>query len=264
MARNRRVVAGLDSGYCRVCGVKEVFSDDHVLPEKCGNSGVVRIQYGNKSIYSQNGMCFKTICAKCNSNLLGIQNDPELIRIFKEARAYLSNTLLGSFRYLQLKTNSDLFLKSLLGHFLATSIPDGNIDNLQMKLDYSAYYEDIRQFVLGLKPMGKRIECYYWLYTGSETVINHYFALMPDTELLPGGVMYGSVIKSFPFGFWIVDSETSTLVPKKLRLMTAEREHLITFDRFNTLHNKFSRNTRNSGSKFVQQQGDGQVATIAE
>jgi hypothetical protein len=134
-----------------------------------------------------------------------------------------------------------------LGHFLATSIPNGNIDNLQTELDYSAYYEDIRQFVLGLKPMSKRIECYYWLYTGSETMISHYFALMPNTELLPGGFVYGSAVKSYPFGIWIIDSETSTLVPKKIKLMAADREHLITLDRVNTFPTGFPEMPETSG-----------------
>jgi hypothetical protein len=235
MAKNRRVVAGLDNGYCRICGAKATLSDDHVLPEKCGNNGVVRIHHGEKTVYSQNGMCFRTLCKECNSKRLGAETDPELIRVFKEVKGYLSSPLLGPYRFLQLHVNSDLLLKSMMGHFLATYVVDGSSDDLKSDLDYTPYYEGIRQFVLGKKPLGEKYECYYWLYQGSETMINHYAAVMPDPSSLPGGVIYGSVFKSFPLGFWIVNSVASNLVPKRPRLLPVERDCLVTLDRVNLL-----------------------------
>ena len=69
---------------------------DHIPPKSCGNKGKGTITYEHvfynqsqepqsKKHILQNGVSFKTICEKCNNELLGANYDKELERICKKA-----------------------------------------------------------------------------------------------------------------------------------------------------------------------------------
>ena len=224
MTDGKTTLVGLDHGFCRICGMEKDLTEDHVPPQKGGNSAEVIVSYGSKTLRSQNGMRFKTICASCNSQVLGLENDAEYVRVSKDAAAHLSRLNLLPYRRLRLNVSPKKVICSVLGHFMAALIPDYNLSWLKKPLDYSPYQEAIRQFVLGNGSLQDKVKCYYWFYNHPITRISQYFANAPNMIRYPGHVVYGSTYKSFPFAFWIVDLTTSTIIPDGIPYL-AEQEH---------------------------------------
>lgn len=124
---------------CSICELKRKMSEDHIPPKCCGNNGKVYYrrfspEYIGKQakplrdLYSQNGIKFRYICSDCN-NLLGTKYDDEL-GDFKNIILKIIN---GNKEEYQI--NVDKIVKSVIGHFLASSERDNCTHSVAMR-DY--------------------------------------------------------------------------------------------------------------------------------
>jgi hypothetical protein len=188
-------------------------TEDHVPPKRGGNVGSVVVTCGGHQIWSQNGIYFRTICLDCNSQVLGLEADKEYTRVFKEAEGYARYLSVYPKGTIDVRVNGHLLLKSVLGHLLAASVPDNDVDSLKKPLDYSPFFETIRQFVIGQGTLSDRVSCNYWFYGSEVTRLNQYFLNSPDFINHPKLHVMGSTFKAYPFGFWIVDLKASTIAP---------------------------------------------------
>ena len=222
MKPRRQPVIGQDRGFCRICGLEAGLTEDHVPPKRSGNLGPVSISYGSNTVQSSNGMFYKTICARCNNEVLGSRCDPEYNRVMKDAAGYVSNLRMYPFRYLQIKANGELLLRSILGHLLAASIPEHKVEWLSSPTDYSPFYETIRKFVLSEGHLGPNIECFYWLHAEPMTRIVQYFGNAPNVVNSSTDRVFGSTFKSYPVAFWFVDAVSSSIQPTSFARLTED------------------------------------------
>lgn len=92
-------VRGPKKGFCAICGVRDRLTRDHVPPRSCENVTDTMVRSfaqvagsgptGHPTI-SQGGAHFRTICTKCNNELLGREYDPSLAAFADEISRYAS------------------------------------------------------------------------------------------------------------------------------------------------------------------------------
>ncbi|ULQ61036.1 hypothetical protein K7I13_07230 [Brucepastera parasyntrophica] len=84
----------------RICGEYKKLTSDHIPPKSCGNGKKVNVMINEEKFISQNGFNCKTICEKCNNELLGSNYDKEFkglydrIDSFKNSRIILADNIL--------------------------------------------------------------------------------------------------------------------------------------------------------------------------
>jgi hypothetical protein len=116
-----------------ICGAYGSLTKDHVPPKGCGNiKDVVLKTFTPQTFtkertpvsYSQKGSHFRTICGKCNNDLLGAKYDPELIKLYKEvvgiAESAQNNRLILP-RYHTHFIKPQKIARAVVGHLLAAN-----------------------------------------------------------------------------------------------------------------------------------------------
>ncbi len=81
------VTRGAKSGTCNICGVDGPLTEDHTPPKGCVRPTAMELQHvthridAGKAIKTkaQDGVKYRTLCARCNNTLLGGRYDPVLI-----------------------------------------------------------------------------------------------------------------------------------------------------------------------------------------
>ena len=209
----KKMMKGSSEGYCRICGEYDKLTEDHIPPHGCGNNSIVTIRNFEGHIsYSQNGSKVKTICSECNNKRLGIDSDSELVRIYNEVKSNYSSIIQNPNREISITVNPQKIIKSICGHLLAIMVGDEVARELSEKPIMTDYLTELRDFVIYDKSM-KSVTVFYWFYPHDEMRIIQYFGKIPDVSEL-NNVIYGSIFKFFPFGFWIVNSKSSTCFPR--------------------------------------------------
>jgi len=202
---------GAKKGFCRICGQYKDLTIDHVPPKSCGNSNRIKIVSANVTIISQNGLNCKTICRDCNNNLLGQNYDKALFKLYKEVLPFFSSKmLLGKVSF---DVDVKKLVKCLLGHMLAINVYDekDSVSSLLNKKldDDKLIFGKYRKFVFNQVDFLDNTICYYWYYPYNEIVIYPYFCkadvLTPPTIK----VLFGTLIKFFPIGLYLINSEHS-------------------------------------------------------
>ncbi|MEG0892708.1 MAG: hypothetical protein RR998_05110 [Oscillospiraceae bacterium] len=111
---------------CNICGLEKPLSADHVPPKCCSNKGTINFyQLFQKNInpdkkpgQAQKGIYFKTICEKCNNELLGNQLDPFLGNLQEQIiNATSQCTSLSDDIFVNIQINK--VCRSVIGHLLA-------------------------------------------------------------------------------------------------------------------------------------------------
>lgn len=94
---------GPKAGHCNICGSHGQLTEDHIPPK-----GALRITQMemvhliqvlsapgsmSRGRLSQDGVKFRTLCGRCNNDLLGSRYDPELIRLVNSVGTILKSSL---------------------------------------------------------------------------------------------------------------------------------------------------------------------------
>jgi hypothetical protein len=161
----------IDEGYCNICGNFGRLTRDHVppksacKPEKMLQKSVV--EYFSLSevrpLDAKIGTTFKTICIKCNNDLLG-SLDNEIGKVTKEFTLLLNHYFKGTpfpLNMISFKADVVAFTRAMVGHLLAaTSVTDC----INPPVD-SPFYTPLKQFVLGKnEDIHATHDFYYWFY----------------------------------------------------------------------------------------------------
>ena len=111
---------------CNICGEVSNLTWDHVPPKFCFNDGKVKynsiLEMNNKKIrnkISQNGLKYRSICARCNNNLLGSDYDKEykkLVNILYQL--YITPGEIEQYVEIQ-EINVNKISRAIIGHLLA-------------------------------------------------------------------------------------------------------------------------------------------------
>lgn len=122
---------------CNICGLEKPLSADHVPPKCCSNKGTINFYQlfqknrnpDKKPGQAQKGIYFKTICEKCNNELLGNQLDPFLGNLQEQIiNATSQCTSLADDILVNIQINK--VCRSVIGHLLAAfpNYYDGGIE----------------------------------------------------------------------------------------------------------------------------------------
>lgn len=201
---------GNQTGLCAICRTHGKLSRDHIPPKACGNMSdvVIRDVFGNSldqqrsPLISQGGLHFKTTCENCNSTLLGTEYDPALIAVVNEINSFLTRASTSRLSLPQthlFEYQPNRFLRSVLGHLLAANaVGDTVAVTPEAPLDAA-----LREYVMDKsRVLSSSIHVYYWLYPYQRQVIMKHCGM--GFQGSGGDLIYGHVLKFYPFGFWIV------------------------------------------------------------
>lgn len=160
---------------------------------------------------SQDGTKYRTLCARCNSELLGRRYDPALIQLSHDV-GRLADSKLQLLPQLRLTTKPNCLARSVVGHLLAFG--------LQQHRQGTAN-EALTDFFLDESlPFPSRMRIYYWMYPHSNQIaVRHAGLSFKGLD----DVAPFMLLKFFPLAFFIVVDE-----PASWRLPLRRLEPLLT------------------------------------
>ncbi|WP_320205628.1 metal-binding protein, partial [Vibrio cholerae] len=161
------------NGYCLICGEFGRLSIDHVPPQ--GAVTITKVEQRHvsemsgakansiKGVRSPNGSKFKTICHKCNSEVLGA-NDVEVAEVSKmlteKIKAYYSN-INNPFNFISVDINPVKYARAMIGHILSAT----SVTECRTPQEETEYFSPLKKFVLGNdKALDSSHDIYYWFY----------------------------------------------------------------------------------------------------
>ncbi len=203
---------GSRQGQCNICGEQALLTEDHVPPKGCFKPSQIELRTIHKRITgkdtagvkksrsSQNGVKFKTLCARCNNTLLGKRYDPELIRFSNQISDILRSGLFLP-EFIEIAAKPQYLIRAVLGHLSAVGV-----DRYQKGDDTVAFSE----YMIDLqRPLPASFRIYYWLYPGQNPVI------VRDAGIMGMGEPFGFwLLKFFPVAFFVTRSAANIKLPQ--------------------------------------------------
>lgn len=206
---NKRVQnKGPKIGWCVICGSHGELTRDHVPPKQCNNLNDYEInilmpnkEYSKKGTTSQGGTHYRTLCKKCNSERLGINYDPELIKLTREITDQVRISHSGN---LILPDQIHLFVKpqkvarSIIGHTLAAIA----VEEARIGLVSSPFADAMRGYFLDHDAyLPEELDIFFWVYPSKRQVVMKH---MGKKSIRYRETVVGHIIKFLPLGFWVV------------------------------------------------------------
>jgi len=195
---------GPEFGRCNICGRESKLTEDHVPPKGCPKVGQARLmeimaflgsrQEKIRTRNFQRGITYRTICAECNSALLGQQYDPELISFLRKIESGLSNRI---FLPIELTTKPNRLVRSVVGHLIAHGVGLHRTGSM---------YEDLTDYFLDPRSSWPRsLQLFFWPYPSNDQVVIRGSASLSIKKGEKGFVY--ALFKFFPAAFMITVGE---------------------------------------------------------
>lgn len=196
------ITRGPKVGRCNICGQNALLTSDHVPPK--GTMRFPRMQLNSlvdalnaepgeraKGRFFQSGVKFRSLCQRCNRDVIGTLYDPELVEFSNSVSGYLYSQVdlprIGAF-----STRPGILARAVAGHILAIGVeqfPRGEMGDAMadLVLDPSANFPD-------------KLGIYYWLYPYWDQVSIRGFGYLVRWGAPP---LVISVIKFMPLAFMV-------------------------------------------------------------
>lgn len=152
-------------GQCNICGDTGPLTEDHTPPKCCRGIAAAELQnlHTRLSVEKdrttvprrfQGGICFRTLCARCNG-LLGRDCDPALAEFCEQVRA-MANSTLQLPAAIPVEIAPQAVMRSVLGHLAAQGVG---------RYAKGPITEPLKDYILNRAlPLPAPIRMYYWLY----------------------------------------------------------------------------------------------------
>ena len=188
-------------GQCNICGQHGKLTEDHIPPK-----GSIRIKAVEmfdiitmlgaeklqKGRISQNGVKYRTLCASCNNERLGIHYDPEFNNFNNTVARYLKSSLILPDK-IQIRGKPNRIARAIIGHLLAFELDGFTGDKTTTELQEYFLHED--------KILPNDVNIYYWPYPYNDQVIIKDAAMIVD---LFKGYLSFMLLKFFPMAYMVV------------------------------------------------------------
>ena len=196
---------GRKFGQCNICGEISKLTEDHTPPKGCIKIKTVELHHiienlgavppKSRGLHSQNGVKYRTLCSRCNNQLLGKEYDPSFINFVNTVGNFLKTELhLPSVMYVTAKPQR--IMRSLLGHLCAQGVD---------RYDKGAITEPIKQYFLNPSiPLPANIKIYYWPFPYKYHVMARDCALVDLRIHEPISIWF---LKFFPIAFLVTFDE---------------------------------------------------------
>jgi len=212
---------GAEKGYCRICGKYGPLTDDHVPPKSCGNKGRIVFSIGKNKLILQNGFHCRTICSKCNNELLGCDLDKEYKKAFDKINNFKKSGLYLPRNILEIDVDIKKFFRSIIAHFLSVAVYEKGM-TIQQVLESPIHddfiSENCRAFVLGQEENPKNVDLYYWYYPFSNIYVNPSVSFSMDLLKINESTILGAMMKFFPIAVFILNKKVSTASPPGIKV----------------------------------------------
>jgi hypothetical protein len=164
---SRRLVRtrGPKTGQCNTCGDVGELTEDHSPPKSCVRPTGVQIRHiihllsdqgvTEKGRISQNGVKFRTLCRRCNSELLGSRYDPALAAFTRGVATVLASSLYLP-DVINVPGRPQLIMRAVYGHLAAQGV-----ERYLKGPDTEALREAFQNPEV---PMPATLRFYYWLF----------------------------------------------------------------------------------------------------
>lgn len=194
-------------GLCNICEAHGPLTADHVPPKGVNKFPRMRLyqlvdalnipdaqKKGGRDF--QQGVTFRTVCHRCNTDLMGGLYDPYLVRLSNAVSSYLFSVIHRP-DFTRFETNPGLVARAVLGHILALGVgrsPKGHMAEAAAKLvmDPNQNFPDM-------------LKIYYWLYPFWDQVAIRGFRVIVEWG---EPQLTASALKYMPLAFmvaWDVD-----------------------------------------------------------
>jgi hypothetical protein len=232
---------GPRKGRCNICGDFDTLTEDHVPPKGTvgiSNRELIRLAKHlhvkeEKPRQMQDGVKFRTICPRCNNELLGLQFDPAIKQLCEEIALPLrvkKNHSLSIPSPYRVVTKPQLVARSVIGHLLAAHLRD----DMGSPLLSAPFPDAMRAYFLETSsPLPEELQIFYWLYPSEVQVIIQNRGISWSTG--NSATLCCSVLKFFPLSFFVVyqiPEEVDVHVPQLLqnRSLPADAEACLEID----------------------------------
>ena len=192
---------------CNICGTYGKMTWDHVPPKAAYNETSAKVNTAfsgmpEENAYQkkyQNGIKFRSVCQKCNNELLS-QYDTVYANFINKVASILDG---GDISNLNIEIEEDvrLLCKGIIGHFLSAK----DFYDEECTVDIA-----LRKYLL-FDELSPELKIYYWIYPYKTiNIIRDVVTGNVLGERFPKGMI--SVIASFPIAFMIaMDDDAKTL-----------------------------------------------------
>jgi len=187
------------SGPCNICGTVGPLTEDHTPPKGFAPAVPVRFSHIAERLSSQrrpraqkapDGVKYRSLCARCNNEVLGAEYDPALIEMGRQASALLTSPVLLP-RTMTVRVKPQRVVRAVLGHIAAQGV--NRYDKGSITVPLSDYIHD------PTRPMPPDLRFCYWLYPHRSRVLMRDAAIMTLFNQGKGSMMW--LLKSFPLAF---------------------------------------------------------------
>lgn len=205
----KMLTKGAKEGACNICGSHGPLTEDHTPPKGCVRPTAVEIQHVThrldvgRAIKSKanDGVKYRTLCARCNNLLLGSRYDPALIDFTSKVSKLLTSSILLPATSM-IRAKPALIIRAVWGHLAAVGV-----DRYQK----GARTEEWRDFFLDeSRPVPQGANFYYWIYPYRRQVLIR-DAVVGDLQDHSRTAFW--LMKFYPiaFAFWQPASGNATL-----------------------------------------------------
>ncbi len=207
----------ITNGYCLVCGKHGRLSIDHVPPQ--GAVTITKVEQRHicemmehkvksiKGVSSTNGSKFRTICHKCNSEVLG-SNDSEICRVNKELTRKIKEHFQGLsniYNMVSVEIDAIKYARAMIGHILAAT----SVTECREPLKETPYFTPLQDFVLGNDDaLMDTHDIYYWFYPSNRHVSAKYVHFYNEGH--SAGL---SLLAFFPLAFLVTPPKNEGIYP---------------------------------------------------
>jgi len=193
------------TGACNICLSSGELTWDHVPPQ--GGMDISPLdQYtilerlagrseSPNRLSTQNGVKYRTICKKCNGDLLGREYDPVLNDFAVGIGQFLKTSIWLPPR-LCYPTRPARLLRSLFGHLLAAK---SEVENTKEDEAMRHYVQDHQA------TLPSNLNVFFWVYPYSQVVVIRDVAMLAERGNFRGSLGVFSILKYFPIAYIVTN-----------------------------------------------------------
>lgn len=193
------------TGKCNICLQLSVLTWDHVPPkggielQPLEVESIAGILAKNENMHfktvMREGVRYRTICKKCNEQLLGQTLDPVMNDFHLTVGRFLKSQLYFP-EQVKIRTKPILLIKAVIGHLLASKVD----------LDQSPFDNRLREAFLE-DHISKEINVFYWAFPYNQQRVVRDFAKGTIFGNTPNVFML-NLIKYFPIAYLVTDAQS--------------------------------------------------------
>lgn len=208
---------------CNICGNIAELTWDHVPPKFCENSSTMdyALMLGLKSsvksdkpfpLRAQNGIKYRSLCAKCNNAQLGLQYDPSYKELVEKMKTLLTSSCAFN-QTVSIRVKPNRIARAIAGHMLAA----------KNEYEESVIDEKLREYFFnGEMRKPEEMKLCYFIYPYQTISIVRDVCVKSynvGSEYIPQGVF--SCLYSFPVAFLLCESSDMTGLPDLFAFCTS-------------------------------------------